>query len=50
MNETLKNLSISVNSSAVDYDEDTCKPKYFVYNSQVKNFAASAEFWNSLLT
>ncbi|RVE56249.1 hypothetical protein OJAV_G00219390 [Oryzias javanicus] len=34
VNETLKNLSITVNSSAVDYDEDTCKPKYFVYNSQ----------------
>uniref|UniRef100_A0A3P9K3N8 Sodium-coupled neutral amino acid symporter 2 n=1 Tax=Oryzias latipes TaxID=8090 RepID=A0A3P9K3N8_ORYLA len=33
-NETLRNLSVFVNASAADDGEDTCKPKYFVYNSQ----------------
>lgn len=36
-NETLRNLSVFVNASAADDGEDNCKPKYFVYNSQVRN-------------
>ncbi|KAM9327550.1 sodium-coupled neutral amino acid symporter 2-like [Pholidichthys leucotaenia] len=38
LNETLPtegpNISISVNKTAVDYSEDMCRPKYFVFNSQ----------------
>ncbi|KAM6895331.1 sodium-coupled neutral amino acid symporter 2 [Xenentodon cancila] len=37
VNETIKMLngtSYSINATAVDYSEDTCRPKYFVYNSQ----------------
>ncbi|XP_008282331.1 sodium-coupled neutral amino acid symporter 2 [Stegastes partitus] len=38
MNETLGRIlngtSPDLNSSAVDYSEDACRPKYFVFNSQ----------------
>lgn len=32
LNATVSHL----NTSAVDYSEDSCTPKYFVFNSQVK--------------
>uniref|UniRef100_A0A8D3DII0 Sodium-coupled neutral amino acid symporter 2 n=1 Tax=Scophthalmus maximus TaxID=52904 RepID=A0A8D3DII0_SCOMX len=41
VNETMSkvlNATLSqLNATAVDYSEDTCKPKYFVFNSQVKS-------------
>lgn len=40
LNETIKVLNTTVsqlNSTAVDYSEDACTPKYFVYNSQVRH-------------
>ncbi len=42
LNETISkvlNTTLShVNTTAVDYSEDACTPKYFVFNSQVKLF------------
>nr|XP_019967818.1 PREDICTED: sodium-coupled neutral amino acid transporter 2-like [Paralichthys olivaceus] len=37
LNETISKLNITVaqmNTTAVDYSEDSCTPKYFVFNSQ----------------
>lgn len=39
LNDTMKVVNASlpqVNATAVDYSEDACTPKYFVFNSQVK--------------
>lgn len=38
-NDTAKVLNATLsqlNATAVDYSEDACTPKYFVFNSQVK--------------
>lgn len=42
-NDTIKVLNTSLsqlNTTAVDYSEDACTPKYFVFNSQVKRDCA----------
>lgn len=43
LNDTIKVLNATpsqLNTTAVDYSEDTCTPKYFVFNSQVKIYKA----------
>lgn len=44
LNDTLKVLNATLpqlKNTAVDYSEDTCTPKYFVFNSQVKIYNAT---------
>lgn len=37
LNDTIKALNVNLSQlNTVDYSEDTCTPKYFVFNSQVK--------------
>lgn len=44
LNDTVKVLNVTLpqlKTTAVDYSEDTCTPKYFVFNSQVTIYNAT---------
>lgn len=47
LNDTVKVPNATLpqpKSTAVDYSEDTCTPKYFVFNSQVKIYNATTRW------